>query len=98
MVSAAVAQCFCLIAIKARDNDQLVAKRLQGRKNWRKFELGAHTLWQPLIVDNAVRVVDDAKAPDCFRWCVLAGRQRRYHGVQQWQSDRRSDTAKHGPA
>ena len=98
MVSAAVTQRFGLIAGEARNDDQLVAERFQRREHQREFELGADPPRQPLIVDYAVWMVDDAQSTHRFRRCVLSGCQRRHHCIQQGQGDRRADPAKHGPA
>ena len=42
----------------------LSSKRLQPGKRGRELEIGAHALRQPFVVDDAVRMVDDAQATD----------------------------------
>ena len=98
MIAAAVSQRLCQVHEEARHNGQLVSKRLQPRKRGRELEIGAHALWQPFVVDDAVRMVDDAQAPDRFRRRLDLGRQRRNHRVEQRQCHGRAHPAKNRPA
>jgi hypothetical protein len=97
MVSAAIAEGFRLIAIQACEDDHLVPERLERRENRRELEIGAHALWQPLVVNNSVWMIDDPDSLDRFRRSVLGGGQCRHHCIQQRQSYSVSDPAKHGP-
>src|SRR5262245_45448857 len=97
MVSAAIAERFCLIAIEACDDDHLLAERLQRGWNGREFEVGVLALWEPLVVNNSVWMIDDPESPDRFCRGVLGGGQCWHHCIHQRQSDSGSHPAKHGP-
>src|SRR5215471_10669153 len=97
MISAAIAERFGLIAIKPCDHHDFVAERLQRLQNGRKLEFRSITLWEPLVVNNSVGMIDNPESPHWFRRRVLSGAQRRHHRIQQGQSDSGSDSAKHGP-
>ena len=98
MIAAAVSQGFCLIHEEACYHDQLVSKRLQAGKCGRELEIGAHALRQPFVVNDAVWMVDDAEAADRFRRCIDLRRERRNHGVEQWQCHGRAHPAKNRSA
>ena len=77
VIAAAVSQRLCEIHEEARHDGHLVSKRLESRKCWRELEVGADTLRQPFVVNDAVRMVDNSQTPDRFRsrldWAVSAG-------------------------
>ena len=98
MIAAAIAERLCLIHGQACHDDQLVLERLQTGKRGRELEVRTRARRQPLVVDDAVRMVDDAQAPDAFRRRSALGRQRRNHGVEQRQRDGRAQAAKNRPA
>src|SRR5262249_11215274 len=79
------------------NDDHLVAKRLEWRENGRELEFGADSLWQPLVVNNSVWMIDNAESLNWFRSSVLGGGQCRHHCVQKRQRDRGSDPTKHCP-
>ena len=75
-----------------------IAERLERREHAREFEVGAHAFRQPVLVHDAVRVIDDRQAAHGFRRRLLRGRQRGNHRVEQRQRHRGADAAKHGAA
>ena len=85
MVAAAVAVRLRLIAEEARDDDQLIAERLQSGQRGRELEVGAGARGQPFIVDDAIGVVDDAEAAR-GRGSGRGGGKRGDHRVEQRQA------------
>ena len=82
MVSAAIAQRFRLIAVESRDDDDLVAERLERGKNRRQLELHACTLREPLILDDAVGMINDTEPARWFGRRILSRGECRYHCIQ----------------
>jgi len=84
-LAAAIADRFGLIAGQPRDHDQLVLELFEALQRERQVEVGAHTSGQPFVINDAVRVIDDAKA---FHGSSRLGRRKgRNHGVQQREGD-----------
>ncbi len=96
MIATAVTERLCLVTGEIRDDDQLIAERFEWRQRAREHELTPHTFGQPVLVDDAVRMIDNAEAPDRPRRRLHLSGERRHHRVEERQRHRRADAAQHG--
>jgi hypothetical protein len=89
--------------IESRDDDQLVAVRLQWSKNRGERETGVAADRCPLLHDRAVWHIDHAKPERRPSRGLLHGRERRHHPIEQRQREGRPEptqnrTARQGPS
>ena len=96
VIAAAVAERLRLMTGEARDDDQLIPERRERRERRREREVAAHALGQPVLVDDAVGMVDDAEAAHGLRRRLHLRGERRHHRVQQRQGHGRAHSAQHG--
>ena len=96
MIATAVAEGLRLVTGEIGHDDQLIAERLERRQRAREHEVAAHAFRQPVLVDDAVGMVDNAETADRLRWRLHLRRERRHHRIQQRQRHGRPDAAQHG--
>ena len=82
MIARSIAERVRLQMRESADNVQVILHRLERLENRRQIESGSDFLRLPLLLDHAIRYIDEAEP----RNRLAGGRQRRHHRIEKGQS------------